>query len=129
MKNLLSLKFWFNLRPEPTTSITQKYFLFFMGLQILIYLIFLLIKRKYPKSLYRKIFSNFSSLFLTSIIIGAFLLFFTYEGVPFLSARFWFLVWFTAIAVWLSFIVRNFLKIPKIKEQLKAEKQYRQYIP
>jgi hypothetical protein len=66
---------------------------------------------------------------LTNLIIGIFFLFFTFELIPLLSARFWFLLWGIGILIWLSFIGRAVTKIPKLREEMAKEEVYKKYIP
>lgn len=129
MSNLLSLGFWFNFRPEPLEDNNLKYFIGLLFFFLAGNLVLVFLKRKYGRSLYKKFLDGLSSFALVNLIVGAFLLFFAYEGVPFLSARFWFLLWAAGLIVWLVFIARNLAAVPKIKERLEAEKKYRQYIP
>ncbi len=129
MPNLLSLKMWFNLYPGSLMPIFQNILIaliiaFFIATGISWYFY-----NKKKKTLYAKIWSSFYGFFLTGMIVGAFLLFFTYEGVPFLSARFWFLIWFLVHVVWLYFIIKKLKKIPEIKKEIAGRKEYKKYIP
>ncbi len=76
---------------------------------------------KFWRGLYYFSFSN--------AFVGVVFLFFNYEQVPFLSARFWFLGWGMLMAVWLAFIFKLLVGIPAEKKRLAAAKEYRKYIP
>ncbi|OGF24220.1 hypothetical protein A3H66_02200 [Candidatus Falkowbacteria bacterium RIFCSPLOWO2_02_FULL_45_21] len=86
-------------------------------------------KKRWAKSLYAAVWRVLYYFFLTNAIIGLILLFFNYEMVPFLSARFWFLFWGAGMIVWLFFIYKIIIKIPHKKEQLEKEKEFKKYIP
>ena len=64
-----------------------------------------------------------------NFFVGLILLFFSHELIPFLSARFWFLLWGLGIAVWLVFIFKALVAIPKKKKQIEKEREYKKYIP
>lgn len=84
---------------------------------------------KKKKGLYRKTWSSLFNFSLTNAVVGLFLLFFSYETVLFLSARFWLLLWAIEIIVWLAVIYRQAKELPKLKEQREAENKYKQYLP
>jgi len=127
MGNLLTFNYWVNLRPGNFTPIFQKYFIILISIFLLFYIISLLLKSK-NKNFYI-IWKKLSTLFITNFIIGLLLLFFNYEMVPFLSSRFWFLIWATTLIVWFYFIAKEFIKIPNIKQQLEKDKEFKKYIP
>jgi len=126
--NLLSFKFWFNLRPEAFLPVYQKIFIFFvLALIIFSFLGRLVTFRR--KGLFTSFWRRIYSFSLTNTFIGLILLFFNYEMVPFLSARFWLLAWATEMIIWLIFIFKGLLDIPKKKKLLEEEKEYKKYIP
>lgn len=87
------------------------------------------IKARNKKNLYGRFWQMLNSFCLANAIIGAILLFFTYEAIPFLSARFWFLLWGIEIIIWIVYMARTLIDIPKRKEKLVKEKAYKKYIP
>lgn len=128
MGNFLTLKFWFAVRPDSLTVSSQRVLLIFIGL-LLLATIVIGIWNSRNKNGYTKLFNNLYYFCLTNAIVGAFLLFFNYEMVPFLSSRFWYLFWAIGIIVWLYFIIKLLLKIPKRKAELEKEKEFKRYIP
>jgi phosphoglycerol transferase MdoB-like AlkP superfamily enzyme len=128
MKNFFDYHYWFNLRPTSLAGGMQKYFLILVVLFLVFTLLLAFLKSK-NKNLYSRILRKLYTFFLTNFIIGLLLLFFTYEMVPFLSSRFWFLLWAAGIILWLYFILKEFVKVPKIKEELAKEKEFKKYIP
>lgn len=128
MKNFLTLKFWFNLRPDQLLPVFQKTFVGF----ILFFVIFSLICRFFgfkKRGIYAPIWRRLYSFSLTNVFVGLFLLFFNYEMIPFLSARFWFLLWAVIMVIWLVFVAKNLLKIPEKKKKIEEENKYQKYIP
>ena len=55
-------------------------------------------------------------------------LFFRYEGVPFLGARFWLLLLGIGDIVWIVAIVRSFLKVPLQKRAWEEDQKKRKYL-
>ncbi|MFH0892173.1 MAG: hypothetical protein V1867_05325 [Candidatus Falkowbacteria bacterium] len=128
MSNFLSIKFWLNTRPEALSTISFKVFVIFIGAMLVGAFISYLVKNR-KKSLYTKIWQRFSSFFLTNFFLGLMFLFFTYELIPFLSARILVLLWAIGMLVWFVFIMRHILTIPKIKEEKEKEQEFKKYIP
>ena len=128
MGNLLSLKFWFNLRPGALLPIYQKTFVIFV-LALVVFFLFCRLLMARRKGLYTSFWRRLQSFSLANAFIGLILLFFNYELIPFLSARFWFFLWGALMLVWLVFIAKSLLKIPENKKKLEEEREYRKYIP
>lgn len=129
MGNFLTWNFWFNLRPGSFLGSSLKIILAFIILLIILTVVAGFGKRKWAKSLYANLWSGLYYWFLANAVIGLVLLFFNYEMVPFLSARFWLLIWALGFLVWLAFIIKLAVKIPQKKVQLEKEKEFRKYIP
>ena len=89
---------------------------------------FVLLKNK-KRNLYNRIWQKLYFFSISNFIIGLILFFFAYELLPFLSMRFWFLLWWIGMAIWLGFILRIVKEIPKIKEQRIKEDEFKKYIP
>ena len=129
MGNFLTLNFWFSSRPGVFISTSLKIILGFIFLLIVLTVVTGIGKRKWVGSLYANFWNSLYYFFLTNAIIGLLLTFFNYEMVPFLSARFWLLLWGVSLLIWLVFIGRVVIKIPQKKAQLEKEKEFKKYIP
>ena len=129
MNNLLSLEFWLNFKPGALAPTNQKIFIAFVVSLIILTITFGFIQIRNKKNLYARFWRSLYYFCLTNAIIGLVLLFFTYELVPFLSARFLFLLWGAGIIVWLVFIVRILIKIPGRKKELEKKKEFKKYVP
>ncbi len=129
MGNFLTWNFWLSARPGAFTGFSLKLVLGFIFLLIILLIISGVIKKRWSNSLYSSFWNSVYTFFLTNAIIGLFLVFFNYEMVPFLSARFWFLLWAISILVWVFFICRIIIKIPEKRARLEKEKEFKKYIP
>ena len=129
MNNLFSLKFWFNTRPNALSGNSQEIFLIFTAILIALCIISGIAKARGKKSPYGKIRNSVYAFFAANSIISLLLLFFTYELVPFLSARFWFILWAAGMITWLVFIGKKLAAIPGMQKELEREKEFKKYIP
>lgn len=127
--NLLKLSFWFNIRPIPLLPIYNKAFTGFVILLGVLFIASFFIKKAYKKSLYGKVLEDIYSFLFSNFGIGLILLFFNYEMIPLLSARFWFILWALEMGLWIYMIVRDAKKIPARKEQFDKEKEFKKYLP
>ncbi len=107
----------------------QKIFIGLIIVSTVLTLFFWFIKRKVKVNLYSRFWNGLYSFSLTNASVGLVIWFFNYEMVPFLSARFWFLIWGIEIVVWAVFLMKVLTRIPKIKEQVEKEKEFKKYIP
>lgn len=129
MENLLTLKYWFSLRPGLLVNWVQQALIVFVLLLIVLTFIIALIKSRNKKNIYSQFWQGSYYFCLSNAIIGLCLLFFNYEMAPFLSARFWFALWLAVMVVWLFFIFKIIITIPKRKTELAKQKEFKKYIP
>ncbi|MFH1823070.1 MAG: hypothetical protein ABH830_05215 [Patescibacteria group bacterium] len=129
MGNFFTWNFWFSSRPGAFSGLSLKIVLGFIFSLIILSIASGVIKKRWFKSLYSSFWSSLYTFFLTNAVIGLILTFFNYEMVPFLSARFWFLLWAIGMLVWLFFIYRIVIKIPEKRARLEKEKEFKKYIP
>jgi len=125
--NLFTLKYWFGINAGSLEPVAQKVFVVFLVL--LLALAIYSKYRKREKGTYLRIWTKMASFGTTNLIIGIFLLFFTYEAVAFLSARFWFLLWLASMIIWLNFVYKDYKKIPELLDKRKKEEEFKKYIP
>lgn len=127
MSTLLTLTFWFNLRPGSMGTTPRNIFLGLIILLIAIVIYTFIAKRK--KSAYRSIFANVYNFSISNVIIGLMLLFFNYEVVPFFSAYFWYLIWAIVIICWsISIALKVKKTLLKKKDQTEAD-EIKKYLP
>ncbi len=127
MKNLITLSYWFNLRPEPLVPSAYKMLVGFLILLAVLAIVTAWLKMK--NSLYRGLLKRLYSFFLANTILGVIILFFNYETVPFFSARFWLGLWAILMIIWLACILKDLKSIPAKKKQIEHEKELKKYIP
>ncbi len=126
--NFFTLHYWFNMRPNNFLPIANKSIIGFLVFLVILFFIFSLLKSR-KNNIYVKIWQKLYNFCLTNFFIGIILLFFCYELVPFLSSRFWFLIWGVGMIFWLYIIYKNLKEIPKLKEKRAKEQEYKKYIP
>jgi len=127
MQNLLTLKYWFDLRPEPLILAAQKVFIFAITIFIILTVAIAFLKNK--NSLYKGILKKLYAFCLANSLIGLILFFLNYEMIPFLSARAWLGLWIIITLAWLFFILKKLKTIPETKKQLAKEQELKKYIP
>ena len=117
------------MRPEPLSQQYLEVFTISVVAFFALTIASAILKSRFKKYIYGRLLNSLYSFFLANAIIGLLLLFFTYELIPFLSSHFWLLVWGISMLVWLGFIIKKLLDIPKRKEELSKEKEFKKYIP
>lgn len=127
MQNLLSLNYWFNLRPEAFVPLAQKLFIGLIIALAIVAVLVLMIKKK--AGIYRGLLNRLYAFCSVNAIIGLIFIFFNYETVPFFSARFWIGLWAIIMVIWFLAILKNLKKIPLQKKQLKQAEELKKYIP
>ena len=128
MDNLLTMKFWINLRPGSLTPFALKAIIIYLAVLAILAFVFYLFKARKQRLLFQ-IWAKLYFFSLSNFIIGLFILFFSYELIPFLSARFWMLLWGVGMLVWLVYIFLAIIKLPKIKKTIAEKNEYKKYIP
>lgn len=127
MSSLLTLAFWFNLRPGNMGTTPRNVFIGFIVTLIVLAILLFIVKRK--KGLYRQFYSKLYDFCVSNAFIGILLLFFNYEIVPFFSAHFWFLLWLLAGIWWLLFILKDLKRIATRKKQQSEVDEIKKYLP
>lgn len=127
MQNLLTLNYWFNLRPESFTPLAQKLFIAVLAVLAIFAVVALITKKR--AGIYRGFLNRLYTFCLANVIIGLIIIFFNYENVPFFSARFWIAAWAIIMIIWLLAVLKGLKKIPLKRKQLKQEEELKKYIP
>jgi len=129
MDILLDYHFWLNIAPGSLPHPVFRFLLILALFFLFVYLFFNIYKNRVAKTAYQKIWLRLKSFFLVNSIILLVLLFFSYEVIPYLSVRILYLILLLTSVVWLFFILKQAMIIPKIKEEIKKEQEFRKYIP
>lgn len=127
MQNLLTLKFWFNFRPEPLLPIFTNAYLLILAVLLLL-AIFTYIKQN-KKGAYKKLWKQLYFFSFSNLVIGAIFFFFNYERAAFLSARFWLALWLITMLIWLYPLFKIWKKVPINKKRLEEEENFKKYLP
>lgn len=128
--NLLTLHYWFSNRIEP--FLPMFYNIILIGLIIGIVLAIaskIFSKYKTEDKILIKLCNKLFSFFLYMGLIGFIFFFFTSERIPFLGMRFWWLAWLIIGIIWIVFIVKFILRIPKLKNKREEEAKFKKYLP
>ena len=127
----LSPSYWFDLSPEPLYGIILQFFFFFFTAIVLAGIILRVLGKNRARDRYaRQFFLGLAPLFFTMGVIGWFILFFRYEGIYLLGARFWYVLWIIVFGLWLGFVLRYHLKIvPQKRQHADMRREQRKYLP
>lgn len=126
--NFFTLTYWFSVTPGNLAPIALKSLSFFLlGLFALAFVAYLRGKRK--QDIYYKSWSSIFNFSLSNLGIGLVILFFYYESIPYLSMRFFALIWLASMIYWAYLIFKTFKQVPVIREKRKQEQEYKKYIP
>ena len=127
MQHLLSLSYWFNLRPETLSHVGQTMFIALLTTFFAAVIVIFITKKK--MGIYRGFFKRISDFCVGNLIIGGLLIFFNYEIIPFFSARFWLAIWGLVMVIWMYFILRTLKKIKLDKTDKGRDDEYKKYLP
>ncbi len=133
LTELYDLNYWFTIRPDEMSLAFLIGFLVFFVLVFLGTFAMVVYKKKNKDVLskpQRKLYEKIQSACATMGVLGLLWLFFAYERVPFLSARFWVLVWLLSVGLWIYVISRYYsldMK-PQIK-QLAEKERIEKWLP
>ncbi len=128
---LLDLSFWFAMKPSAQSGRTITIFIIgFAGFFVLAIVCGVLAKTKKQNPPMVKLLRKLKKMFSTMALVGFVLLFFSYEQIYFLGSRFWFLVWFSGLLVWVVFIALYAArKMPREKDELEKKQKFLKYLP
>lgn len=110
IKPLLSLSYWFNYYATPFSPWSSKLILVLMALLAFAAIALLIWKGRMKDIAKRHAASRIAICDLVAALVGLFLWFVTYEGVPFLSMRIFWVVWLFVFGAWKYLIYRNYKK-------------------
>ena len=126
---IFDLGFWFDKTPAALTPFFEKFFFIFFVLVLIGGLVVRIINKQRKHDTYiTQVFYRFTSLLITMSILGLVWFFLTFEQIPLLGSRFWFLIWILGAAVWAFFILR-FLKkdVPRLRAQDQVREERERY--
>lgn len=133
MTRIFDLAFWFTIMPQPLSRGSSIFFAVFFGFFGVLAFAAYYIYRQRRATLerpYKELFSRVRSFLMTLWLVGWLWLFFAYEGVRFLSARFWLIVLAVVFGLWVYSIVRYaYVEMPRRLKSIEERKVFNQYLP
>lgn len=130
--NIFTLPFWFELQQTALVpQYNRAFFLIFAGMLVLSTIV-RIVRRKWQKrdKYLARGFDRFANLLFAQGIFGLVLLWFNYEELYLLGARFWFLIWAILGLIWFGSIVRYIVKTaPELREKAEARGEVNKYLP
>ena len=100
------------------------------GLMIVLGFVSLTLSKKNKDILKVKSLKKFFNAFLTMGIIGYVYVVFAWQGIALLAARFWILIIFLVLIVWIFFIAKHlFNKVPELRSEIDKKRDFEKYIP
>ena len=131
IRPLLNSSFWLDLNPPPFVPSSEKVlFAIFAIMLILGAIIRMVGSRRHEDRHVTETFNRFGRLLVTAGVLGLILFFFSYERIPFLSSRFWFLALAGMFVAWTTSIVYYVTKVvPHERKAMDEAKEKTKYIP
>ena len=126
--NFLKLNYWFNTRPEPFAGLTQISLMILLIIFIIMTIISKILANK-KKLVIHRFWQKLFNFCLFNSLVGLLLLFFNYELIPILMSKFWYPLWLITDLIWLFFIIKFIILMPKRKVELEKQKEFSKYIP
>ena len=117
---------------RPAIALNTVYFLLavFAVLIIIATIIKIIKKTNKGDGFRQKLLEKYSVALFWLGVFGLILTWFRYERVNILSARFWLLVWFVGLIVWLAFVLKyQFKTVPAARQQLQKTQEFKKYLP
>ncbi|MBI5369649.1 hypothetical protein HZA85_00435 [Candidatus Uhrbacteria bacterium] len=129
--SFLSPGYWFSLRPALVGGLTGNIiFSAFVILFVLGIVSRIVAKQKSQERFVRDLGARAGSLLATMGLLGVLLYFFSFERIPMLGARFWYLFWVIGAIVWIIFLVRYArVTLPQRQQRDQERAQLRRYLP
>ncbi len=132
LAQLFDLNYWITTYPGPMSTSFLIGFLVFFLLHLAVAVGLSVYERKNKARLQkpiRRLFGKIRSAIYTMAFLGLLWLYFAYETLPVLSARFWFLFWLLGAAIWKYHILAHyFTKTKQELEEIRLREQRNKYL-
>jgi len=125
---IFSPAYWFNLRPAPLSG-PGKLLTLIIILALIVLIVFLKKKMQDRKSIYFAFYRHLVNCAFLNIFLCFLWLFFTYELIPIVSARFWIIIWIISMGAWIYQKSKILKKITKDRAAAEAKIEYNKYLP
>lgn len=123
--------YWFDLTPAPLATLTESIVFVVFALLIVSGVAFRIWGRqKKVDRFLSRLFHDLARLVITMGCLGFVLLFFSFEQIRLLGARFWYLFWGLGFLIWLGLILYKYFKVaPRERLQEELRHQREKYLP
>jgi len=131
MSPIFNVSFWFSQFPQPLTPIFEKIFFIIFAAVLVAGIVVRIISNQRERDRYAElIYQKIATLLITMGALGLIWFFFTYEQIPLLGARFWFLFWMLAVVIWTALIARyTYMTVPRLRVEEHQRKEKMKYFP
>lgn len=131
LRPLVKPQFWLDTTPPPLSAGNERLvFIIFAIFLIFGAIVRMVASRRQEDRHVTEVFSRLGRMGVTMGIVGLMLFFFSFEELPFLAARGWYLVWTAGLIAWLATIVRYVIKvIPAERAAELARQEKAKYMP
>ncbi|MBT6253983.1 hypothetical protein HOI83_02010 [Candidatus Uhrbacteria bacterium] len=127
--DLLSLSWWFNTIPLYSALTLRLFFIVSLSLVILGAVVRMVSKKRIKDALQLEVLRRIATLLVVMGSFGVWYWFVAFQQIPFLSARFWTIVWVICVVAWLLSILRYVKKtVPAQREKRLAAKEQDKYM-
>ena len=131
LEPLFRASFWFARIPAPLSPFFEKALFAFFGIILILGAVVRIVasNRKHDRFV-KSIFDRVGTCLVSMGFVGVILYFFSYQRIPFLGMRFWFLVWGLFFVAWLGWILYYACKVvPKERQCLLNRMEQMKYMP
>lgn len=128
---IFSLSFWLNPNPPQFLLWTDRFLLVLVVACTVVGIVTAVIRSRpgFDKWMRRGL-SKIAALMITMGLAGLLLYAFSYERIPYLSMRVWWIAWLLIVAVWVWFVARYFrIDIPAARKQRIEREQFEKWLP
>lgn len=128
---LLTKSFWLSAQPGiMTRPLAIGLLVIFSACLLVAVVMAIVMARRRQRGPALRLWRKMQNLCSTFGIIGFVILFFFWQQVPYLSSRWWLLVWLVGVLIWLGFIGRfGFVDLPARQAELERARAQEQYLP
>lgn len=131
LRPLIQPSYWFNNTPPAFgPGAVKTLFIFFAAFLVLGAVIRMVAGRRKEDRHVTETFNRLGRMGVSMGLLGLLIFFFSFEQVPFLGARFWYLFWGIGLIIWISTIVHYVVKIvPMERAHEIAQREKEKYLP
>src|SRR3989338_8641951 len=109
--SILTLTFWFDRAPQQEPVRLKLYFILFLAAVIVGAIVRLVTRRQAQDKFGKEIGRRVAVMLVVMGVLGLLYWFAAWQGVPFLSSRFWLLLWDLGFLYWLVVSIRYGVKV------------------